>query len=67
MAVEGSMSGKEKEKSEALDKLISDTIDCAGEIDPDKLPHRVKDRARRQAKGEVDAESYAKETAKKKK
>ena len=60
------MSGKGKEKSEALDKLISETIGCAGEIDPDELPHRVKGRAARQAKGEIDAETYVKETAKKK-
>lgn len=43
----------DREKEEALKKLIRETVVSAGVIAPDDIPHRVKDRIRKQASSEA--------------
>lgn len=54
----------EKEKEKALKKLIGETVSSAGAIAPDEPPHKIKDRIRRQASGDLDVEDYVKEAKK---
>jgi hypothetical protein len=46
------------ESEEALKKLVRDTQKAAGVDDPSVPPHRVRDRLKRQAKGEADVDEY---------
>ena len=48
-------------EEEALKALIRDTINAAGPIDPAALPHRIKERLKGQATGEVDLDALIKE------
>ncbi len=48
----------DKTKEEALKKLIRETVASAGAIAPDDLPHKVKERIRGQATGELDVDAY---------
>jgi hypothetical protein len=52
----------DKDKEKALKKLLGETVSSAGKIDADERPTKIKDRVVRQAKGDLDAEGYAKET-----
>ncbi|HOP18866.1 MAG TPA: hypothetical protein PK585_02200 [Amphiplicatus sp.] len=54
-------SGWSPDKEEALKALIRQTIDAAGAGDPSSLPHRVKERLKGRATGELDVEAYVKE------
>ena len=45
-------------EAQALKKLIRETIDAAGPIDPAAIPHTLKDRIRRQVSGDLDVEGY---------
>lgn len=54
----------DKDKEKALKKLIGETVSSAGAIAPDDIPHKVKDRIRRQASGDLDVEGYVKESRK---
>ena len=51
----------DKAKEEALKKLIRDTVNAAGAVAPDDIPHRVKERLKGQAFGDFDVEAYIKE------
>lgn len=55
----------DKDKEKALKKLIGETVSSAGAIAPEDRPHKVKDRIRRQASGDLDVEGYVKESKKK--
>jgi hypothetical protein len=55
------------DKEEALKALIRQTIDAAGTADPDVLPHRVKQRLKGQATGDLDVDAYVKEVLKERK
>lgn len=57
----------DKTKEEALKKLIRDTVASAGAIAPDEIPHKVKERIRGQARGDLDVDAYIKEAMKSKK
>ena len=46
------------ENDEALKKLVRETVKAADADDPSVPPHRVRDRVRRQAKGEIGVEEY---------
>ncbi len=46
---------------EALKALIRQTLKEMGEGDPGSLPHRVKERLKGRAKGDLDVESYVKQ------
>lgn len=48
----------EPDKSAALKALIRQTIESAGDIKPDALPHRIKDRLKDFAAGDVDLDQY---------
>jgi hypothetical protein len=48
------------DKEEALKELIRQTIDAAGAGDPATLPHRVKERLKGRAIGDLDVEAYVK-------
>lgn len=48
-------------EEEALKALIRDTIKAAGPIDPAALPHRIKERLKGQATGDVDLDALIKE------
>ncbi|MCB2097974.1 MAG: hypothetical protein KDE05_10100 [Parvularculaceae bacterium] len=48
----------DKAKEEALKKLIRQTVDNAGAIAPDDIPHKVKERIRGQATGDLDVDAY---------
>ncbi|HXI85842.1 MAG TPA: hypothetical protein VNH64_00175 [Parvularculaceae bacterium] len=49
------------EMEKALKALIRRTIDQAGADDPASLPHRVKQRLKGRATGDLDVEAYVKE------
>jgi hypothetical protein len=49
------------DKEAALKALIRQTIDAAGASDPASLPHRVKERLKGQATGDLDVEAYVKQ------
>ncbi len=46
------------DKEEAAKKIIRETIDAAGTQDPASIPHRVKERLRGQATGDLDVDDY---------
>lgn len=52
------------DKEAALKALIRQTIDAAGAADSDSLPHRVKQRLKGQATGDLDVDAYVKEVLK---
>lgn len=54
----------DKAKEEALKKLIRDTVASAGSIAPDEIPHKVKERIRGQATGDLDVDAYIKDAMK---
>ncbi len=54
----------EKSKEEALRKLIRDTVNAAGAVAPDEIPHKVKERLKGQATGDLDVDAYVKEVLK---
>jgi hypothetical protein len=43
---------------EAAKKLIRETIAAAGSLDPATIPHRVKERLKGQATGDLDVDDY---------
>ena len=45
----------------ALKALIRETLLAAGPLDPNALPHKVKERLRGHATGELDVDAYIKE------
>jgi hypothetical protein len=49
------------DKEAALKMLIRQTIDAAGASDPAALPHRVKERLKGQATGDLDIDAYVKQ------
>lgn len=46
---------------EALKELIRETIKAAGPLGPDAIPHKVRERLRGRATGDLDIDSYIKE------
>lgn len=46
----------DKEQRKMLKKLIADTVDSAGGLAPDEIPHRVRERLKDQALGDRDLE-----------
>lgn len=57
----------DKEKEDALKKLIRDTVASAGSIAPDDIPHKVKERIKGQATGNLDVDAYIREAMKRSK
>ena len=57
----------EKAKEEALKKLIRDTVESAGAIAPGDIPHKVKERIRGQATGDLDVDACIREAMKSRK
>lgn len=53
-----------KAKDEALKKLIRETVAKAGAIAPDDIPHRVKERLKGQATGDLDIDACIAEAMK---
>lgn len=53
-----------KAKDEALKKLIRETVANAGAIAPDDIPHRVKERLKGQATGDLDIDACIAEAMK---
>ncbi len=49
------------DKDAALKMLIRQTIDAAGAADPASLPHRVRERLKGQATGNLDIDAYVKQ------
>lgn len=49
------------DSDEALKALIRQTIKDIGEGDPSALPHRVRERLKGRAKGDLDVEAYVRE------
>lgn len=60
-------SGWSPDKEAALKALIRQTIDAAGMADADSLPHRVKQRLKGQATGDLDVDAYVKEVLRERK
>lgn len=54
-------------REEALKKLIRDTIDAAGGVGPDEIPHKVKARLKGQAIGDLDVDGYVRDALKERK
>lgn len=54
----------DKTKEEALKALIRETVASAGAIAPDEIPHKVKERIRGQAAGDLDVDAYIREAMK---
>jgi hypothetical protein len=52
------MADDRKAREAALKKLIRDTVDAAGGLKPDEIPHKVKARLKGQAIGDLDVEGY---------
>lgn len=50
--------GWSPDKEEALKALIRQTIDAAGTSDPAAIPHRVKERLRGRAIGDLNVDKY---------
>ncbi len=57
----------DRTKEEALKRLIRDTVSSVGAIAPDDIPHKVKERLRGQATGDLDIDAYIKEALKSRK
>lgn len=49
------------DSDEALKALIRQTIGELGAGDPSTLPHRIKERLKGRAKGDLDVEAYVRE------
>lgn len=54
----------DKTREEALKALIRETVASAGAIAPDEIPHKVKERIRGQATGDLDVDAYIREAMK---
>lgn len=48
------------DKEQAARKLIRETIGAAGAHDPGAIPHRVRERIKELATGEIDVDDYVK-------
>jgi len=48
-------------KDEALKKIIRDTVAGIGDIAPDEIPHKVKERIRGRVVGDLDIDAYISE------
>ncbi len=57
-------SGWTPDKDAALKALIRQTVNALGDLDPDQIPHLVKQRLEGRATGDVDVETYAREVLK---
>lgn len=51
----------DKAKEEALRKLIRDTVNEAAVVAPGDIPHKVKERLKGQATGELDIDAVIRE------
>ncbi|MFZ5617001.1 MAG: hypothetical protein ACOZAA_06745 [Pseudomonadota bacterium] len=54
----------DKTREEALKALIRETVASAGAIAPDEIPHKVKERIKGQATGDLDVDAYIREAVK---
>lgn len=54
----------EKAKEEAIKRLIRDTVESVGAIAPGDIPHKVKERLRGQATGDLDIDACIREAIK---
>jgi hypothetical protein len=52
------------DQEKALKALIRETIDAAVKTDPASVPHRVKERIKGQATGDLDIDAYVAEVMK---
>lgn len=50
-----------KTKEEALKKLIRDTVRAGGAVAPGDIPHKVKERLKDQATGDLDVDACIEE------
>lgn len=58
------MADKQKwtpDSDEALKRLIRETIDAAKADDPAQIPHRVRERLKGRATGDLDVDAYVRE------
>ncbi|MCB2112776.1 MAG: hypothetical protein R3C42_04525 [Parvularculaceae bacterium] len=54
-------------KEEALKALIRETVESAGGIAPGDIPHKVKERIKGHATGDLDVDAYIREAMKSRK
>ncbi len=54
----------DKTKDEALKKLIRETVTSAGAVAEGDIPHKVKERIKGQAKGDLDVDGYVRDMTK---
>ncbi len=54
----------DKTKEDALKALIRETVASAGAMAPDDIPHKVKERIRGHACGDLDVDAYIREAMK---
>lgn len=54
----------DRDRKKALKKLIDETVESGGKLDPADIPYKVKDRIRRQASGDLDVDDYVKQADK---
>jgi hypothetical protein len=54
----------DKEKERAVKALIRETVASAGGLAPDQIPHRVKERLKGQATGDLDVDALIREALK---
>jgi len=54
----------EKDKERAVKALIRQTVASAGGLAPDQIPHRVKERLKGQATGDIDVDALIREALK---
>jgi hypothetical protein len=54
----------DSERRKALKKLIAETVDSAGGLAPEEIPHRVRERLKDQALGGRDVEDLIAEALK---
>jgi hypothetical protein len=47
-----------KEREKALKALIDETVAAAGGLAPDEIPHKVKERLKGYATGDLDVDAY---------
>ncbi|GJL95517.1 MAG: hypothetical protein DHS20C05_19220 [Hyphococcus sp.] len=52
---------KPEGEEEALKALIRATVTAAGPIDPGAIPHKVKERIKGRASGDLDVDAYIKQ------
>ncbi|MEM9495516.1 MAG: hypothetical protein AAGA09_05895 [Pseudomonadota bacterium] len=55
------MAKQDAKNHSAIKKLIRETIDAAGPIDPAAVPHTLKERIRAQVSGDIDIDDYVAE------